>query len=56
MYCVLPNLSECFENKSWKSANQLVGVPNNVKIGLLTQGLSFKKGIKTGKTCAYYDG
>ena len=55
MYCMELNLSECFENKSWKTANQLVGIPSHTKIGLLTQGLSFKQSAKTGKTCAYYD-
>jgi hypothetical protein len=55
MYCMESNLSECFVNKSWKTDNQLVGVPGHKNIGLLTQGLSFKQGVRAGKTCAYYD-
>jgi len=55
MYCTEQNLSECFENKSWKSSNQLVGVDSGVKIGLVTQGFSIKSGAKAGQTCAYYD-
>lgn len=55
VYCTDQNLSECFENKSWKTPNQLVGVDSRVKIGLVTQGLSFKSGVKAGQTCAYYD-
>ena len=55
MYCTEGNLSECFEKKSWKNANQLVGVNSNVKIGLVTQGHIFKSGTKSGQTCAYYD-
>lgn len=26
MYCMYPNLSTCFENKAWKTANELVGL------------------------------
>lgn len=55
MYCTEQNLSECFENKSWKSANQLVGLDSGGKIGLVTQGYSFKSGQKSGQACAYYD-
>ena len=55
MYCMESNLSECFVYRSWKSPNQLVGIPDSTEIGLLTQGLSFKQGAKSGKTCAYYD-
>lgn len=55
MYCMESNLSECFEKKSWKTSNQLVGLPSDIKIGLLTQGMSFKKGAKSGQTCAYYN-
>ena len=55
MYCTENLLSECYVNKSWVTANELVGLPKDIKIGLLTQGLSFKKGAKTGKSCGYYD-
>ncbi len=55
MYCVHKNISECFEKKSWQTSNQIVGLPLHIKIGLLTQGLSFKKGANSGKTCAYYN-
>jgi len=55
MYCQENLLSKCFENKSWVTSNQLVGLPEHIKIGLFTQGLSFAKGAMTGQTCAYYD-
>ncbi len=54
MYCKHENLSECFENKAWLNKNQLVGLPENIEIGLITQGLSFKNGARSGETCAYY--
>jgi antitoxin component YwqK of YwqJK toxin-antitoxin module len=55
MYCTYTNISQCFENKAWKTSNELVGISSKIKIGLLTQGLSFKKGADTGQTCAFYD-
>ena len=54
-YCIYNNLSECFENKAWKTANQLLEIPSRTKIGLVTQGLSFKNGTRTGQTCGYYN-
>lgn len=54
-YCIYNNLSECFENKAWKTAHQLLGLPRSIEIGLVTQGLSFKNGARTGQTCGYYD-
>lgn len=55
MYCSHANLSECFENKGWKNANQLIGLDETIKIGFLTQGLSVKNGAKTNETCAYFN-
>ena len=55
MYCQENNLSECFENKSWLTKNQLVGLPENIDIGYMTRGLSVIKGAMTDKTCAYYE-
>ena len=55
MYCLEKNISQCFENKTWKTANELVGILSNIKIGLLSQGVSVKNGLKTGETCAFYD-
>lgn len=55
MYCRESNLSQCFEKKAWKTPNQLLGIQPNTTIALLTQGMSYKKGAKSGHTCAYYD-
>ena len=55
VYCMEKKLSECFENKAWRTANELVHLPKRIKIGLITQGLSFRSGASPNKTCAYYD-
>lgn len=55
MFCTEENISECFINKSWKSANQLVGIPENQKIGSFSRSMTAKAGEISGKSCAYYD-
>lgn len=54
VYCEFSNLSECFEQKSWLSIDQIIGVKLKEEPGLITYGL--KKGsAHEGKTCAFWD-
>jgi len=55
MYCLEKNLSQCFENKAWKTGNELVGIPSKIKIGLFSESVSVKNGLKTSEACAFYD-
>lgn len=55
MYCLEPNISDCFNNLSWKSTNQLVGIPENKTIGIFSRTLSIKGGVKSERVCAYFD-
>jgi len=54
VYCQFGKLSECFEQKSWLSIDQILGVKIKEEPGLITYGL--KKGsTHEGKTCAFWD-
>ena len=54
MFCQSENLSECFEQKQWKTAHELIGVEQQIEINEVTQGFNSKRGAKKGKTCAHY--
>ena len=55
MYCLEPDLSDCFKESSWKSSNQLLEVPESKTIGIFSRSLSIKSGVKSEKVCAYFD-
>ncbi|MRI32499.1 hypothetical protein EOPP23_05805 [Endozoicomonas sp. OPT23] len=54
-YCKHNELSKCFNKKGWMTINQLIGIPDKVKLGLITYGLGKKTSLTYGKTCAYWD-
>ena len=54
-YCSRENLSQCFEDKAWQSANEVVGLSPEIKIGLFSQDIAINKGVVSGKSCAYYN-
>jgi hypothetical protein len=55
MHCFEKNLSSCFENESWKTINELVGLKNKIEVGNVSKTISVIKGKMTMRVCAHYN-
>lgn len=55
MYCLRSEINQCFESGAWQTINEVVGVSNTVKVGILSNEFSVINGVKASKTCIYYD-
>ncbi len=55
MHCFENNLSSCFENESWKTINELVGLKNQIEVGNVSKTISVINGKMTMRVCAHYN-
>lgn len=55
MHCFEENLSSCFENKSWKTIHELVGLKSQIEVGNVSKSTSVINGNMTVRVCAHYN-
>ena len=54
MHCVEEIINDCFENESWKTINELVGLKYDIEIGSISKITSIIKGKYSSQVCAQY--
>jgi len=55
MYCLEVDLSKCFENKRWKTINELVGLKSDISVGNVSTKQMYIGGVRSGQVCAHYN-
>jgi len=55
VYCNQEDVSQCFTAKAWLTANELLGLPSNKKIGVVTHQLAYEEGVKSASTCGHFN-